>query len=93
MLCHSSTLAQPHTTYCAAHNTFDSDSNDFLVTPHGFHRNDTHVHELIWSDYDQVRGGLNHIAIFENDGNPTKILHGTRCKMYIANELNDYAMA
>jgi hypothetical protein len=58
----------------------------------GFHRDDTAVHELIWVDYNQCRGGLNHIAVFENDFKPAKIPHGTRCKMYITNALNDYAL-
>ena len=62
------------------------------VGGHGFHRDDTAVHELIWEDYNQCRGGLNHIALFENDEKPAKIPHGTRCKMYITNALNDYAL-
>ena len=62
------------------------------VAPPGFHRDDTRVHELIWEDYDGTRGGLNHIAVFEDDAQPGKIPHGTRCKMYITNQLNDFAM-
>ena len=62
------------------------------IAPAGFHRDDTRVHELIWDDYDVSRGGLNHIAVFEDDAQPGKIPHGTRCKMYITNQLNDFAM-
>ena len=31
------------------------------------------MHELIWDNYNQCRGGLNHIAIFENDHKASKI--------------------
>ena len=61
------------------------------MAPPGFHRDDTRVHELIWPDYESVRAGLNHIAVLENDVSASKIPHGTRCKIYITNALNDYA--